>query len=181
MFADEASITLKSRQSKGYAPKGQTPISYNSFDVKKSIHLASAVGIDGSLYYEQQDHPYTGENIVQFLRNLKSKIKKNILLIWDGAIIHRCRAVKQYLELESDESQLFLIRQPSYTPEVNADEQVWHYLKCVRLKDQIFKKLKDLKEQVNYQLAWMATQPELIKSFFKHPEVGMLPPRIVKT
>ena len=42
-----------------------------------------------------QDHAYKGPDVVEFLKQLLAEIPGKLLVIWDGAPIHRCRAVNR--------------------------------------------------------------------------------------
>ena len=56
-----------------------------------------------------------------------------MLVIWDGAPVHRSRAVKE--RLAQDAARRIQPEQlPGYAPELNPDEGVWRYLKRVELK-----------------------------------------------
>lgn len=61
---------------------------------------------------------------------------------------------------------------PPYSPELNADEQVWNHLKAVLLKNVCAHNLKELESNVKYAMELIEESPELIRSFFRHPEVG---------
>ena len=62
-------------------------------------HLSaiSAISLQGDLYLAVQDHAYKGPDVIEFLKQLLTEIPGKLLVIWDGAPIHRCRAVKEYL------------------------------------------------------------------------------------
>ena len=44
-----------------------------------------------------QDHPYKSPDIVRFLKHLLRHIPGKLLVIWDGAPIHRGQPVKDFL------------------------------------------------------------------------------------
>jgi DDE superfamily endonuclease len=62
-------------------------------------HLSaiSAITPDGRLFMQMQDHAYRSEDIVRFLRLILRRIKGKLLVIWDGAPIHRGKVIKTYL------------------------------------------------------------------------------------
>jgi transposase len=114
-----------------YAPRGQTPI----LRVPLSHdHLAVISGITpaGQLLLQMQDHPYRSPDIVRFLRHLLRHIPGKLLVIWDGAPIHRGQPVKDFLA-HGGGARLHLERLPGYAPELNPDEGIWNYLKRVEL------------------------------------------------
>lgn len=116
-----------------YAPRGQTPV----LRVKLTRdHLAAISGItlDGRLFMQVQDHAYRSEDVVRFLRLLLRKIKGKLLVIWDGAPIHRGQAIKAFLA-RGAAKRLQLEQLPGYAPELNPDEGIWNLLKRRELKN----------------------------------------------
>ena len=78
-----------------YAPVGQMPV----LEVKLTYdHLWAIGGItpEGRIFMQMQDHSYKGPDVVHFLQLLLREIVGKILVIWDGASIHRCQAIKDF-------------------------------------------------------------------------------------
>ena len=78
-----------------YAPRGQTPV----LRVKLTRdHLSAIGGItpEGRLFMQTQDHAYASQDVVRFLRLLLRQISGNLLVIWDGAPIHRAQVIKDF-------------------------------------------------------------------------------------
>lgn len=67
---------------------------------------------------QMQDHSYKGPDIVRFLRLLLREIPGKILVIWDGASLHRCKIVKNFTSKEGAE-RIELECLPAYAPELN--------------------------------------------------------------
>ncbi|MGB8347022.1 MAG: transposase, partial [Ktedonobacteraceae bacterium] len=100
-----------------YAPVGQTPV----LKVKLTRdHLSVMGGLtrDGRLVMHVQDTSYQGPDVVRFLQLLLRKIPGNLLVIWDGASIRRCQAVKDFLA-QGGAKRIHLERLPGYAPELN--------------------------------------------------------------
>ena len=55
------------------------------------------------------------------------QIKRPLLIIWDGAAIHRSRKVKTWLQ--NQDGSLAVARLPAYAPELNPVEAIGAYLK----------------------------------------------------
>lgn len=128
------------------APRGQTPV----LRVKlPRDHLAAISGItpDGRLFMQVQDHAYRSEDIVRFLRLLLRKISGKLLVIWDGAPIHRGQAIKVFLA-RGAAKRLQLEQLPGYAPELNPDEGIWNLLKRVELKNICCRDLAHLATQL---------------------------------
>jgi hypothetical protein len=45
----------------------------------------------------EQERAFKGEDVVRFLRHLLRQVPGKLLVIWDGAPIHRARGVKDFL------------------------------------------------------------------------------------
>jgi transposase len=116
-----------------YAPGGQTPV----LPVKLTHDHLSAIGgitAKGRLCMQIRDHSYKGPDVVRFLQLLQREIPGQLLVIWDGASIHRSQAVKTFLA-KGGAKRIHLERLPAYAPELNPQEGVWNLLKRVELKN----------------------------------------------
>jgi hypothetical protein len=60
-------------------------------------HLSAIGGItpEGRIFMQVQEHAYRAEEVVAFLRLLLRKIPGKLLVIWDGASIHRAKVRKR--------------------------------------------------------------------------------------
>lgn len=170
-YADESSFLLNPRWYKTYAPKGHPPtvdIWDKSFNY---ISACAAIGSQGEFVYTLNDQSYTGAKIVEFLKELLTQCSQPITLVWDGASVHFCKAVQTFLGT-LPKGRLKLVRQPSYSPELNASEQLWNYAKNVDLKNQVFKSVAALKKEVKNTLNKFHNRADTIRQFFKHPQVA---------
>ena len=116
-----------------YAPVGQTPV----LKVKLTRDHLCAIGgltMDGRLVMHVQDSSYKGPDVVRFLQLLLRKLPGKLLVIWDGAPIHRCQAVKEFLA-HGGAKRIHLEQLPGYAPELNPQEGVWNLLKRRELKN----------------------------------------------
>lgn len=127
--------------------------------------MISGIGQDGSLYAQVQERSFKGPDIVGFLRHLISHVKQKILLIWDGCPIHRSKEVKKFLADEND-GRIHIERLPPYSPELNPDEGVWEYLKCVLLKNVCCQNMKVLGQKLRKAIRILRRRRTVITSFF---------------
>lgn len=133
VFADQSGFYLLPSMVRTYAPVGQTPI------IRAPLsrdHLSAMGGItpEGKLYLMVQERAYRGVDVVGFLKHLARHIAGKLLVIWDGAPIHRSRVVKEYLG-NGAAQRIHLEQLPGYAPELNPIEGIWNYLKRVELKN----------------------------------------------
>ena len=137
------------------------------------MSIASGICEDGRMIYQVRQNSFNGPAMVLFLKEVRKQIKEKVLIIWDGVKIHSCKAVKNFL-LKLDYDDLWLVKIPKYSPELNADELVWNYLKNVELKNVCCKGILELRARTIIALESIKEKAEIIKSFFKHPKVGFI-------
>lgn len=176
-YQDEAAICLCPPKGSTWALKGQTPI-LEVADTKKYAHLSVSAHItsEGELNYEVRSSSFNGHAIVRFLRKtFTGRKRKKHLMVWDGASIHKCQAVKDFLDQEAKrQNRLWLEMLPPYSPELNPTELLWAYLKKNKLANMACKTLKELKQKTIQALEEIKSDKNLIRSFFKHPKIGFM-------
>ncbi len=149
---------------KTYTPKSMTPILRNPLS-RANLYVMSAITCDGRLYIQIQDKSFNGVNVVDFLRHLLCHVKNKILVVWDGCSIHKSKEVKKFLS-EENEGRIQVEALPAYSPELNPDEGVWQYLKCVLLKNVCCSDLKSLGKKLRKAISFLRRRKQVIKSSF---------------
>jgi transposase len=143
-----------------YAPKGETPIvrAPCSYD-----HLSVISGItpNGKLLMPFHEQSIRGQQVVDFLHHLLRHIPGKLLVIWDGASIHRCKAVKQFLATGGSE-RVHLERLPGYAPDLNPDEGIWCYLKQVELRNVVCADIEELRYELRLATIRLRQKPQVI-------------------
>ena len=148
-----------------WAPVGQTPVIRR----KLSYDHLSAISMTGELYLAVQDRSYRSSDVIEFLRQLLAEIAGKLLVIWDGAPIHRSRAVREFLS-QGAARRIQLERLPGYAPELNPDEGVWRYLKRVELKNVVCADLTELARQFWTAVERLRAKSDVLRSCIS--EVG---------
>ena len=171
MFADEASVSINAPVRRTYAPRGQRPVIKTNSEVGKRVYAASAISEDGDLIYEVREKAFDAKAIIGFLRSILQKLNKKIILIWDNASIHDCEAMRLFLSTDPIAQNIYLAKIPIYSPQFNADEQVWNLVKNHGLYNTCYRIVKELIDTLDANLADLSKNPELIKRLFKHPDV----------
>ena len=156
VFIDESGFYLLPSVVRTFAPRGQTPV------VRERLtrdHLSAISGITpaGKLYMQVQATPFRSPQVVGFLQRLHRHIRGKVLVLWDGAPIHRSNVIKEYLAAGAAK-WLHLERLPAYAPELNPDEGVWHHLKGVELRNlpchdlqELGRELRKAKERLRHK------------------------------
>ncbi len=145
-----------------YAPRGQTPVLRVPL-TRDHLAAISALSPDGRLFLftHVQTEPFRGPAIVAFLRQLLRQIRGKLLVIWDGAPIHRCRAVKDFLAAGAAQ-RLHLERLPGYAPDLNPDEGVWNLLKRAELRNRCCQDLDELCWELGLAVRRLRRKPHLL-------------------
>lgn len=104
---------------------------------------------------------------VDYLKALIRSVDKPIIIVTDGHPAHRAKYTMEYVEQEPKLLGLHLL--PSYSPELNPDEQVWN-----QLKQKVGKASLKTKEEficfVRGKMKSLQKMPELVKGFFRLPD-----------
>jgi hypothetical protein len=107
------------------APRGQTPI-IRAWDTRDPLSAISAISPEGKLSFHSQDHPINAADVVGCLEHLLHEVPGRIVIIWDGAPIHRSPVIQQFLARGAAQ-RLHLERLPAYAPELNPGEGLWQH------------------------------------------------------
>jgi transposase len=148
-----------------YAPRRQTPVLRTPL-TRDHLSVISAVTPDGRLLTHIQEQAFRGPAIVAFLRQLLRQVRGKLLVIWDGAPIHRCQPVKDFLAA-GVAKRLHLERLPAYAPELNADEGGWNLLKRKELKNRCCHDLDELRWELRLAIRRLQRRPHLLRACFR--------------
>ena len=112
-----------------------------------------------------QKAAFDSDAVVAFLKLLLKELSGKLLIIWDGAPIHRSKTIQQFLT-DGAAARIWLTRLPAYAPELNPDEGIWHYLKHVELKNTCCADLSDLTQKLTTATDCLSQKPEIITACF---------------
>lgn len=110
--------------------------------------------------------------MIEFLQALHRQLPGKILLLWDGAPIHRSNLVTTYLAAQTDWLQVE--RLPAYAPELNPVESLWSYWKHHELANFCPKDIWELGHAASQALKRIRRRrhrPKLIAAFFAQAEL----------
>lgn len=170
-FWDESGLRADAVHGKTWGAKGQTPVVVVPGQ-RQGISAASAVSAKGAFWFATYQGGLNGELFLTLLRRLMHRRRKPLHLIVDGLPAHKSRAVKAYVA--SLKGKLTLHFLPGYAPELNPDELAWSHAKRTGNARRPLRAGEHLEDRIQSQLAEMAAQPELIRSFFRHPSVAYI-------
>jgi hypothetical protein len=93
---DESGFYLLPAVASTWAPIGKTPILRHKLS-REHFSAVSGITLEGRLYLMMKERSFKGPDVVQFLQGLLEEIPGKVMVIWDGAPIHRSKAVKEFL------------------------------------------------------------------------------------
>lgn len=164
LFIDESAFYLLPGVVRTWAPVGQTPILRCKL-THDHYSVISAITPSGEIYLTMQTKAFDTVAVIAFLEQLLNAIAGKLLIIWDGAPIHRSQDIKTFLAAGATE-RIWLERLPGYAPDLNPDEGIWHYLKHVELKNVCCNDLHHLGLELSAAVARLAAKPHLISACF---------------
>jgi transposase len=166
VWIDEAGFYLLPAVVRTYAPRGQTPILRAPLSYEH-LSVISAITPDGQLLMQVQEHAYKAVDVVRFLRHVLRHISGKLLVLWDGAPIHRGQPIKDFLAAGAA-ARIHLERLPGYAPELNPDEGIWQYLKRVELKNLVCHDLDELRYELRLATARLRHKRHIINGCIRH-------------
>jgi transposase len=116
------------------------------------LSVISALTPTGQLLMQVRERSLRAPDVVRFLRHLLRHIAGKLLVIWDGAPIHRAQAVKDFLA-RGGSLRILLEQLPGYAPELNPDEGIWNHLKRVELRNVCCDDLAELRLELRLATA----------------------------
>ncbi|WP_200249881.1 IS630 family transposase [Thiococcus pfennigii] len=166
-FEDEAGIGLQTQAGKTWGAVGtppQVPVSSQ----RGGFNLLSAVTASGTLRFSIAEGKIDSPRYIAFLQQLIHNRTTPLIVIVDRAPFHRSKAVREFVRAHRQQIRVFFL--PSYSPELNPDEQVWNTIKDKQVGRQAVKTKTGLKRAALSALRSLQQKGALIRSFFMLPD-----------
>ena len=165
VFVDESGLSTQPTRVRTWAPRGQTPLLQETFNWK-SLSVIGGLVL-WRFYFQIHAGSIKGLQVVEFLKRLQRQIPDKLLILWDGASIHRSKLVRDYIA--STDGRIEVERFPAYAPEVNPVEYMWAHLKTHEIANLIVTKAWELSFEATAALS--GTRSTRIP-FFRGHHVG---------
>ena len=94
------------------------------------------------------------------------EVPGRMVVIWDGAPIHRSRMIQGFLA-DGAAHRLQLERLPAYAPALNPGEGLWAHLKGVELRNVCCFSLPHLRTELRAAVKRVRRKPRIIQACFK--------------
>ena len=122
----------------------------------------SAVCLEtGEVEWMELEGNSNGESSVAFLEQLRERQGGRLNVIWDNAPAHRGPAMRSYLETPC--LNLRLVNLPGYSPDFNADEAVWGWVREESTGNQCLGTKALVQKRVNHFLAGLASRKDEVR------------------
>jgi transposase len=108
----------------------------------------------------------TSEDVTAFLEHLLREVPGRLVIIWDGAPIHRRRVIQEFLA-NGAAQRLHVARLPAYAPELNPGEGLWGHLKGVELRNVCCFTIRHLRNERLDAVKRVRRKPRIIKGCFQ--------------
>ena len=167
VFVDESGLSTRPTRARTWAPRGQTPVLQETFNWK-SLSIIGALALL-RFYFQIHAGSIKGPQVVEFLRHLQRHLPGKLLILWDGAGIHRCTLVRDYVA--STGGRLEVERLPAYAPELNPTEYMWGHLKTHEIANLIAKHAWEVSFEATAALRRMRRRPSIITACYAQSEL----------
>jgi transposase len=165
LFLDESGFYPLPSVLRTYAPIGQTLI-LREWWTREHLSAISAISPEGTRSCHGQDGSLNSEDVVAFLEHLRREIPGRLVVIWDGAPIHRSQVIKDFLA-DGAAQRMHLERLPAYAPELNPGEGLWQQLTGVERRNLCCVNIPHLRGERRDAVKRVRRKPHLIQSFFR--------------
>lgn len=167
-WGDETALVNTDVRGRGYAPKGETPVTYAP-GTRQKLSMISTVTNKGQARWMIIDGNFSADRLIEFLEALIKDSAKKIFLILDNLRVHHSKPVKAWLADRTDRIEVFYL--PSYAPELNPDERLNADMKhAIGAKVPVRTKSK-LKAAAEDHMNMIGTSPERVRAYFRDPKV----------
>lgn len=167
-WADETAVQNVANYSRGYSPKGKTPI-LKIQTVKMHINMISAINNQGKLHFLLYSEAINSEKLIGFMEALIKQEKHKIYLILDNLRVHHSKKVTEWINENKEKIALFYL--PPYSPEYNPDEYLNNDLKQSIGSQVMVKNKTELESNTLNFMNKLKKEPEHVKKYFDHKKI----------
>ena len=167
VFIDESGLSTRPTRARTWAPRGQTPVLHETFNWK-SLSIIGGLAL-WRFYFQIHAGSIKSLQVVEFLHHLQRHLPGKMLVLWDGAPIHRSLLVKNYVA--STRGRIVVERLPAYAPELNPVEYMWGHLKTHEIANLIATKTWELSLEATAALRRMRRRRSIVVACYTQAEL----------
>jgi transposase len=167
VFLDESGLSTRPTRARTWAPRGQTPLLHETFNWK-SLSIIGGLAL-WRFYFQIHAGSIKSPQVIEFLQHLQRHVPGKILLLWDGAPIHRSLLVKNYVA--TTRGRLAVVRLPAYAPELNPVEYMWGHLKAHEIANLVVTQAWELSMEATAALRRMRRRSRIVSACYTQAEL----------
>jgi transposase len=165
LFIDESGVYPLPSVVRTSAPMGHTPI-LREWWTRDHLSAISARSPEAKRSCACQDRPINSEAVVALLAHLLREVPGRLVIIWDGAPMHRSHVVHAFLGAGAA-GRLHVERLPADAPELNPGEGLWADLKGVERRHICGFKLAHLRAELREAVTRVRQKPRVLRGCFR--------------
>ena len=164
-WADETGVTTSSASgARGFAPKGRTPLLKRPARALR-INVISSVTNQGKARFMIYQKNFTAPIFIKFLRQIVRGAKgRRVIVIADNLRVHHAKPVQKWLASNRDLITVEYL--PSYSPELNPDEDLNSDLKANVHRRKRPRDMATLESNVRSHLKLVSRKPQRVRAYF---------------
>jgi putative transposase len=157
-FADEAHFYADADLRGKWVPKGEPALVGSSCPRwgEKASYYSAVCPDSGAVEAMGLQGNSTAETSVSFLQQLRAAHRGPLIVIWDNGPAHGGDALRRYLA--TPDLHLRLVRLPAYSPDFNADEAIWGWVRQEVTANTCFGTAAKVREAVDRFFSGLATR-----------------------
>ncbi len=162
-FVDEAHFRADVEVRQMWVQKGAAPlIDSTSPRMGEKATYYSAVCLEtGEIEAMAVETTCTAETTVAFLKQLRAHHTEPLIVVWDNGAMHRGAEIRTYLT--TPDLRLHLVALPAYSPDFNADEAVWDWIREEATANTCFGTAQAVRQRVDSFIASLADRVDEVK------------------
>lgn len=145
-YFDESGFSNSSNIPYGWSPIGKH-LTINSSSQKKRFNVLSFFNKNGKFHYDTSETTVTSDKIVEIFDKFADTLTKKTIIVLDNASIHTSHKIKENIE-KWKKKDLELLYLPPYSPQLNAIEILWKFVKYNWIQIEAFKSYENMKNYV---------------------------------
>lgn len=164
MFFDEFGYSFQEPLARTWAPRGQRPILKRVEYDRRGLSTAVGLTLSGNIYKRHFKGSMRSAQVIETLEHLRRHLRRPMLVIWDGASIHKSKETQAYL---ADHLDILIEPLPAYAPELNPEEYCHGNVKA-HLKNATPDTVREVRILLDRGFARLRHRPALLLQFIRH-------------
>ncbi len=164
MFFDELGYSFQEPLARTWAPRGRRPVLKRVESDRRGLSTAVGLTLSGKIYKRHFKGSMKSAQVIETLEHLRRHVRGSMIVIWDGASIHKSGETKAYLAAHVD---IQIEPLPGYAPELNPEEYCHGNVKAL-LKNATPDTVSEVRVLLDRGFARLRHRPDLLLQFIRH-------------